>query len=235
MIGISDRIPTEPSNYFASKIDKIVIDHRGDLRNFTDIYNVIKEEKPDIIFNLAAQALVRKSYSNPIDTFDTNAIGTLNVLEAVKQINRKCTCVMITSDKVYENDELKRGYHEDDIIGGHDPYSASKGMAELVINSYVKSFSNNQSNIRIAIARAGNVIGGGDWATDRIVPDCIRAWSLNKKVEIRSPNSTRPWQHVLEPLSGYLLLGSLLYNDIAFHGEAFNFGPPEVMSLLLVN
>ena len=169
--------------------------------------------------------MVKSAYENPLDTFSTNALGSINVLEAIRTLNQKVVLIMITSDKVYDNKEWEWGYRETDQIGGKDPYSASKGMAELAIRSYVESFYNQNDNIRIGIVRAGNVIGGGDWAENRIVPDCMKAWSLGEVVEIRSPNSTRPWQHVLEPLSGYLTLAANLSKDYINHGKAYNFGP----------
>ena len=182
--------------------------------------------QPDFVFHLAAQALVRPSYKNPLETIITNAIGSATVLDALRLLNSKVVAIMITSDKAYDNVEWVWGYRESDRLGGKDPYSASKGMAELAIRSYVTSFFNTpDSNVRVGIARAGNVIGGGDWALDRIVPDCMNAWSTGKTVDIRSPHSTRPWQHVLEPLSGYLVLAANLANDVTNHGEAYNFGP----------
>ena len=226
VIGISKNVVSHPSNYEVASIGNIVQDLRVDVTNLHELKQVISNTKPDFIFHLAAQALVRNSYANPIDTFMTNTIGTINILESLKTIDKKVAVVMITSDKAYDNSEWVWGYRENDKIGGKDPYSASKGMAELAIRSYLYSFfSNKKSNIRIVSTRAGNVIGGGDWAEDRIVPDCVKAWSVNKTLEIRNPNATRPWQHVLEPLSGYLLLGEMLYKDNFLHGEAFNFGP----------
>ena len=228
VIGISNDVPTNPSNFEVSNIKDFIKDNRVDITNFKKIYGLIKKYSPDYIFNLAAQSLVSKSFEDPLETFSTNAIGTANILEAAKKLNKKINCIMITSDKVYRNFELKRGYHENDIIGGKDPYSASKGMAEIAIYSYIQSLKSKQkNNLRIAIGRAGNVIGGGDWASDRIVPDSINAWSKKKEVKIRNPQSTRPWQHVLEPLSGYLLLGALLDDDKSLSGQAFNFGPPD--------
>ena len=210
------------------RLDQIIEDHRIDICDQEKVTEVISNHSPDFIFNLAAQSLVRKSYSSPVDTFMINSIGTANILNAVKENNKKTNCVMVTSDKVYRNNELSRGYNEEDIIGGKDPYSASKGMAELVIYSYIQSFfQNNENKIRVASARAGNVIGGGDWASDRIVPDCIIAWSEKKNAKLRNPKSTRPWQHVLEPLSGYLLLGAMLDDSKKFSGEKYNFGPPD--------
>jgi CDP-glucose 4,6-dehydratase len=188
--------------------------------------DIITYEQPDFIFHLAAQPIVSTSYDNPIETITSNVIGTTNILEVLRVSNHPCTAVFITSDKAYDNIEQVWGYKEDDKMGGKDIYSGSKGAAELIIKSYYHSFFKAPDcNIKLSIGRAGNVIGGGDWAQDRIVVDCMRAWCRNESVEIRSPNATRPWQHVLEPLSGYLYLGSQLYINSALHGEAFNFGP----------
>jgi CDP-glucose 4,6-dehydratase len=182
--------------------------------------------QPDFVFHLAAQALVRTSYDDPLATWSTNVMGTLHLLEGLRRLNKPCAAVIITSDKCYDNVEWVWGYRETDGLGGPDPYSASKGAAELAVRSHIKSFFPKGSMVRIASARAGNVIGGGDWAADRIVPDCIRAWSGGATVELRNPHATRPWQHVLEPLSGYLNLVMALANDEGLHGEPFNFGPP---------
>ena len=226
VVGISIDVPSAPSNYEASLIKNIIEDHRLDIRDTSAIKHLVEKIRPDFIFHLAAKALVRPSYVSPIETIKTNAIGTANILESIKGLDKKVVAIMITSDKVYDNVEWAWGYRETDRIGGKDPYSASKGMAELAIRSYVESFFNSQnSNVRIGITRAGNVIGGGDWATDRIVPDCIKAWSKNQIVNIRSPHSTRPWQHVLEPLSGYLKLAQNLDHGNKYHGQAYNFGP----------
>jgi len=227
VVGISDRIPSSPSNFEACSIDKEINDYRIDIRDIVTLKKVISEEQPDFVFHLAAQALVRPSYKSPLDTIETNAVGSANVLEAVRQLDKSVVVVMITSDKAYDNVEWVWGYRETDRLGGKDPYSASKGMAELAIRTYVESyFSAPDSNVRLGITRAGNVIGGGDWAEDRIIPDCMKAWANNEEVEIRSPHATRPWQHVLEPLSGYLVLGAQLANRPDLHGEAYNFGPP---------
>jgi CDP-glucose 4,6-dehydratase len=170
--------------------------------------------------------LVSVSYSDPIETVTTNVLGSTNVLEALKESNHNCVGVIITSDKCYDNIEWVWGYKETDTLGGKDIYSGSKGAAELIFKSYYHSFfKKNESRVKVATARAGNVVGGGDWAKDRIVPDCMRAWSKNEIVEIRSPNATRPWQHVLEPLSGYLSLGQQLYVGKKLSGESFNYGP----------
>jgi CDP-glucose 4,6-dehydratase len=226
VVGVSDDVVSNPSNYLASSVSDFVQDYRVDIRDTNKVASLIKETQPDFVFHLAAQALVRPSYENPIETMTTNAIGTANVLDALRDLDKKVVAVMITSDKAYDNVEWVWGYRETDRLGGKDPYSASKGMAELAIRSYVDSFFNApDSNVRIGITRAGNVIGGGDWAVDRIVPDCMEAWANGKTVNIRSPHATRPWQHVLEPLSGYLCLAENLYLNSNNHGEAYNFGP----------
>jgi CDP-glucose 4,6-dehydratase len=223
--GLSKDIPTNPSMFEILDLNKRIIHFENDDRELDSVLQIINDVKPDFIFHLAAQAIVSKSYSDPIETLSTNIMGTANILEALRLYNNKCIGIIITSDKCYDNVEWIWGYKETDRLGGKDIYSCSKGAAELVIKSYYHSFVKKCDNIRIASVRAGNVIGGGDWAIDRIIPDCMRAWSKNKSVEIRSPNSTRPWQHVLEPLSGYLTLGAKLYEDNNLNGESFNFGP----------
>jgi len=226
VFGISDGIVSNPSNFSVSEISNAIDDNRLDVRDANAIKKLIRNIQPDFVFHLAAQALVRTSYEAPLDTITINAIGSANVLDALRTLNKKAVAIMITSDKAYDNVEWLWGYRETDRLGGKDPYSASKGMAELAIRTYVESFFNSSdSNVRIGITRAGNVIGGGDWAVDRIVPDCMEAWANGKTVDIRSPYATRPWQHVLEPLSGYLCLAENLYLDSQHHGEAYNFGP----------
>jgi CDP-glucose 4,6-dehydratase len=228
VVGISRKeLPTDPCNFEVSSLGQFIEDHRYDIRDIESLRKIVSEVQPDFVFHLAAQALVRPAYDNPLETITTNAIGSANLLEVLHGIKKPVVAVMITSDKVYDNQEWIWGYRETDRLGGRDPYSASKGMAELAIRSYVESFFDTiESNVRVGITRAGNVIGGGDWAKDRIVPDCVRAWSKGEKVEIRNPEATRPWQHVLEPLSGYLLLGTELFNSRKKHGESYNFGPP---------
>lgn len=227
VIGISNGIPTSPLSLFeelglGNKVQYL----EADIRNGDLIKSIFSRVKPDFVFHLAAQPIVIKSYTDPHDTMTTNIIGTVNVLEALRELENNCTAIMITSDKCYDNVEWMWGYKETDMLGGKDPYSASKGAAELMIKTYYHSyFSKPDSSIKIAAVRAGNVIGGGDWAGNRIVPDCIKAWMNNECVDIRSPQSTRPWQHVLEPLSGYLLVGQKLYEDSSLNGEPFNFGP----------
>ncbi|GHV79554.1 CDP-glucose 4,6-dehydratase [Spirochaetia bacterium] len=224
--GYSNTIPTEPSLFKSLAIENKISQVYGDVRDLTKVKATIEEIKPDFIFHLAAQPIVSVSYSSPVETVTTNVIGTMNVLESLRILNYPCTAIIITSDKCYNNVEWVWGYKETDGLGGEDIYSGSKGAAELVFNSYYHSFFKKKiSNVRVASARAGNVIGGGDWATDRIIPDAMRAWSQGKVVEIRSPEATRPWQHVLEPLSGYLNLGAELSQKTQLNGESFNFGP----------
>lgn len=208
-------------------------DERGDVRDVPKIVDLIESLRPDFIFHLAAQPLVRHSYADPVGTFSTNFSGTVNVLEALRLSTHRCVAVMITTDKVYENLETGHAYRESDPLGGHDPYSASKAAAEIAIDSYRKSFFSNENPLRVALAsaRAGNVIGGGDWAEDRLVPDCVRALQKGSPIPIRNRNSTRPWQHVLDPLNGYLTLGAALWAALDSKTvdpvlcSAFNFGP----------
>jgi len=223
--GFSNKIPTQPSHWKLLNLESSVRNYIGDIRNKDDIENTLKDFKPQIIFHLAAQALVKDSINDPIYTFETNAIGMVNLLSAIYKNDSVEVTVLITSDKAYENKEWVYGYRELDALAGHDPYSASKSCADIIASSYYFTFFKERS-LKLGIARAGNVIGGGDWAKDRIIPDCIRSWSNSEEVIIRSPYSTRPWQHVLEPLSGYLTLGEKLGNNTPnINGEAFNFGP----------
>ncbi len=226
IVGISKDIPTKPSIFEELKLENQIKYYKEDIRDLKKMNDIISNEKPDFIFHLAAQALVLKSYADPIETISSNVMGTANILESMKKLNNKCTAIIITSDKSYDNIEQASGYKEDDVLGGKDIYSGSKGAAELIIKSFYHSFiKSKNNNLRIAVARAGNVIGGGDWANDRVVVDCIKAWSEGKITEIRSPHATRPWQHVLEPLSGYLHLASELSLNYDLNGQAFNFGP----------
>lgn len=226
VIGISKDIPSTPSMFEELYLQEKIEHYFEDIRDLSRMIEIISREKPEFVFHLAAQPIVSLSYSDPIETISSNVMGTANILEALKNSNHICTAVIITSDKAYDNIEQVWGYKEDDKMGGKDIYSGSKGAAELIIKSYYHSFfKGKESNIKLAIGRAGNVIGGGDWAKDRIVVDCMKSWSKKEKVEIRSPGATRPWQHVLEPLSGYLNLGQALYADESLDGEAFNFGP----------
>ena len=224
--GISNNFKTNQTNFNNFKMKKNIKNFDIDIRNFEKLNKVIKKIKPDFIFHFAAQSLVGASYKKPLYNFETNFNGTLNLLEVLRLSNFKCVSILITSDKSYRNFEIKRGYVEDDILGGDDPYSASKGSAELVINSYFRSFLKNKRKLRIAVCRAGNVIGGGDWSNDRLIPDLMRSIFKNKKVKLRNQNSTRPWQHVLDVLNGYLTLAVRLKKNKKFNGQAFNFGPP---------
>lgn len=216
---------TEPNHFnklgLESKIKHIV----GDVRDKETLIKSLHDFQPEYVFHLAAQALVKLSYNDPVDTFSTNIMGSINLLEAVRTCNSVRSLVYITSDKCYENVEWIWGYRENDSIGGHDPYSASKGAAEVVFSAYERSYFNLRPTLGAASARAGNVIGGGDWATDRIIPDCIRAIENGEAIQLRNPRATRPWQHVLEPLSGYLLLAAKLYNEPKKYAGAWNFGP----------
>ncbi len=226
VIGFSKDIPTQPSMFEIVGLADRMEHHIGDIRDLDALKGLIDRARPDFLFHLAAQPIVSRSYSDPIETISSNVMGTANVLEALRLLGRECIAVIITSDKCYDNVEQVWGYKENDAMGGKDIYSGSKGAAELVIKSYFHSFFKDPSSpVRLAVGRAGNVIGGGDWAPDRIVADCMRAWSEGRPVEIRSPRATRPWQHVLEPLSGYLDLGWQLAESERLHGEAFNFGP----------
>jgi CDP-glucose 4,6-dehydratase len=224
--GLSNGLPGEPCMFSELGLENKINHYWADIRDAKKVQQIIAEIQPDFVFHLAAQALVSVSYQCPLDTISTNVLGTANILEALRVENPDCTAVIITSDKCYDNVEWVWGYKETDALGGKDIYSGSKGAAEIVFKSYFYSFFNKESShVRIATARAGNVIGGGDWAQDRIIPDCIRSWSKGQSVEIRSPKATRPWQHVLEPLSGYLSLGQRLSTDKTLHGQSFNFGP----------
>ena len=223
----------KPSLFFALELERRMKHAIQDIRNAHELDHAIRGLKPDIIFHLAAQALVRVSYREPVQTFATNTLGTAHLLEAVRAANHPCTIVVVTTDKCYENNGQPQNFKESDPLGGHDPYSASKAAAEVVVASYRDSFFSHGTDVALASARAGNVIGGGDWAEDRIVPDCIRALSAGKAIPVRNPNFTRPWQHVLDPLGGYLLLGAKLEQarqtksakEIARYAQAFNFGP----------
>ncbi len=224
--GISNDIPTNPSIFEELKLENKIEHHFADVRNLEQISEIILSFEPDFVFHLAAQPIVLKSYSDPLETLSTNIMGTAHVLEVLRRLKNICHAVIITSDKCYENVEWMWGYKETDHVGGKDIYSGSKGAAEIVFHAYQQSFFNKADcNVKLATGRAGNVIGGGDWAADRIVADCMRSWNLGEIVEIRSPSATRPWQHVLEPLSGYLALAEGLVTNSEIHGEQFNFGP----------
>jgi CDP-glucose 4,6-dehydratase len=229
VIGYSLDPPSEPNNFEATGLWEKITHIHGDIRDLDRLMETFKKYQPEFVFHLAAQPIVRLSYEEPKLTFDTNVGGTVNVFEAVRKTPSVKVLVNITSDKCYENREWVWGYRENDPMGGHDPYSASKGCAELVFGAYLKSFFSQSAAqnrpIGAASARAGNVIGGGDWGVDRLVPDCIRALSRHQAIGIRSPHAVRPWQHVLEPLGGYLRLGAALWQDSQKYSGAWNFGP----------
>lgn len=234
VIGYSHKIPTDPNHISLLNID--IENLKADIRNREKLENAIKKYKPDIIFHLAAQPLVRYSYLNPVETFETNLIGTINIFESSRKSDTVKAIINVTSDKCYENKEWVWGYREIDPLGGYDPYSASKGCSEILTNSYRNSYFNindyqKKHSILLASARAGNVIGGGDWAEDRLIPDIVRAISRNEELIIRYPQAVRPWQHVLEPLSGYLLLGQKLLEGKSQFAEAWNFGPDELVNI----
>ena len=232
VIGISLDSPTTPSLYEQANVAKGMISLRQDIRNGEAIKQLFQQHKPEIVFHLAAQPLVRLSYREPVETYEINVMGTLHVLEGIRSVDSVRSAVMITTDKCYQNKEWVWGYRETDTLGGHDPYSSSKGAAELLISSYRNSYfpqdKYSEHKTAIASARAGNVIGGGDWAEDRLIPDIIKAFKNNEKAIIRNPKSTRPWQHVLEPLSGYLKLAEQLEKNGDQYAEAWNFGPAEI-------
>ena len=214
------------SHYNLLNLENKIKHKNGDIRNFEKLKDYFKKVKPQIVFHLAAQALVSKSYEDPKYTFETNIMGSINILEAVKNTGSVQSLIYVTSDKCYKNKEWMWGYRENDELGGYDPYSASKASAEIIFSSYVKSFFNaNERKIGLASVRAGNVIGGGDWSKDRIIPDCINFLKNNEDIVLRNPNATRPWQHVLEPLSGYLMLAKELFNNPNDFSGSWNFGP----------
>lgn len=233
VIGYSVDLPSDPCHFELLRLKDNIVDLRGDICDFDLINKTIEEYKPDLIFHLAAQSLVKESYSNPLLTFLTNIQGTVNTLEAAKNFNFVKGVINVTSDKCYLNNEKGIAFTEEDRFGGHDPYSASKACAELVAESYRKSFYQSQShNLKLlACVRAGNVIGGGDWSENRLIPDLVRAVSNNKITHIRNPSATRPWQHVLDPLSGYLLIGQHMLNNNEFVSDGWNFGPEDNKAL----
>ena len=222
--GYSDRVPTEPSLFSLSGLGDHINDMRGDIRDLDALESVVRAEHPDVVLHLAAQSLVRASYQRPVETYAINVLGTVNLLEAIRVVGGVPVTLVVTSDKCYENHEQTRGYREDDPKGGHDPYSSSKGCAELVAHAYQASFFSGSDAGRVATARAGNVIGGGDWSGDRLVPDVMRAALSGRPVSVRYPNAVRPWQHVLDCLSGYLVLVQQLWDDPTLQG-GWNFGP----------
>ncbi len=217
---------TTPSSFVQLNLASSVGHFVGDIRNSDVVADRLRSVQPDVVFHLAAQPLVRRSYAEPVRTWQTNVMGTVHVLQALRSLDNLCAVVVVTTDKVYDNREWLHAYRETDRLGGHDPYSSSKSAAEMAVASWRSSFFTGSSGVRVASARAGNVIGGGDWAADRIVPDLVRALMAGAPLQVRNPGSVRPWQHVLEPLSGYLSLAEKLYlDDSVLLQDAFNFGP----------
>jgi CDP-glucose 4,6-dehydratase len=229
VVGLALGPDTDPSFFSAAQLESVVDSRIGDIRDFDRVLALLSETKPEIVFHLAAQPLVRKSYREPLDTFDTNVLGTTKLLEAIRQVGSVSAVVVVTTDKCYENKEWYWGYRETDRLGGHDPYSASKACAEIVVSAYRSSFFTEKGSAgdytAVASARAGNVIGGGDWAEDRLIPDMVRAFQEAKPVMIRNPGSVRPWQHVLEPVEAYIELAAKLSEEPQKFASAWNFGP----------
>ena len=231
VVGYALAPPTNPNLFEAANVSKGMTSVIGDIRDLANLHKVFAEYEPEIVFHMAAQALVRYSYIEPVETYSTNVMGTVNLLEVVRTTKSVKAIVNVTSDKCYENREWVWGYRENEPMGGFDPYSNSKGCAELVTSAYRNSFFHpekyQEHGVAIATGRAGNVIGGGDWAEDRLIPDMMRAITQGESVKIRNPNSIRPWQHVLEPLSGYLLLAQKLYESGSEYADGWNFGPND--------
>lgn len=225
--GFSLAAPTNPSLFSTAKVWDCVDSVYGDIRDLASLRLALIDFEPEVVIHMAAQPLVRRSYADPLETFSSNVMGTVNVLEAVRGSNSVRSVVVVTSDKCYENREWLWGYRENEAMGGHDPYSGSKGCAELVTAAYRRSYF-EKSGVAVATARAGNVIGGGDWADDRLVPDVLRAFQQNQKIVLRNPESVRPWQHVLEPLSGYLTLAERLHDVGVEFADGWNFGPGQI-------
>ena len=218
---------TKPCLFEEASVGNLIASEIGDIRNLDQLTSSMKDFNPDVLIHMAAQPLVRLSYKEPIETYDTNVMGTVKVLEAARSCSNLRAIVCVTTDKCYENREWVWGYREDEPMGGYDPYSSSKGCAELVVAAYRRSFMQEKC-VGLATARAGNVIGGGDWSDDRLIPDILRAFEQGKPVVVRNPKATRPWQHVLEPLSGYLVLAEKLYESPAKYAEGWNFGPQDI-------
>lgn len=229
--GYSLEPPTSPNLFELAKVGEGMRSIHGDIRDLNSLSKELLSAEPELVFHMAAQPLVRQSYKNPLETYETNVMGTANLLEAIRSCSSVKSVVVITTDKCYENKEWVWGYREGEPLGGYDPYSSSKACAEILTSAYRRSFFHpadyDRHGVAIATARAGNVIGGGDWASDRLIPDCIRSLLSGEKITIRSPYAIRPWQHVLESLSGYFLLSERLYLDGQPYGEAWNFGPPD--------
>lgn len=229
IVGVSKDIPTNPSNFKDLNIKRKIKHYTCEVENFEKIKKIIIKEKPEIIFHLAAQSLVSESFRNPLKTVSTNTLGSLNVIHAASFLQKKCLCIMVTSDKCYLNLEKNIGYTEKSQLGGEDLYSGSKACAEIILRSYFLSKISKNKKLKFCTVRAGNVVGGGDWSKNRLIPDLMKAWKKNKKVIIKNPNSIRPWQHVLEPIFGYLKLAEKLYgNNGRDYVGSWNFGPTNV-------
>jgi len=225
--GFALQPPTTPALFREARVAAGMESEIADVRDLAAVASAMRAFCPDILFHMAAQPLVRASYREPVETYSTNVMGTVHVLEAARQCEQLRAIVNVTTDKCYENREWEWSYREDEPMGGHDPYSSSKGCSELVTAAYRRSFFNTPGAAAVASARAGNVIGGGDWAEDRLIPDALRAFEHKRPVVVRNPRATRPWQHVLEPLSGYLVLAERLYTDGATYADGWNFGPRD--------
>ena len=235
VIGYALDPKTEKDNFVLCNLNNRIKDYRADIRDTVKLFKVIKDEQPEVIFHLAAQPLVIDSYKNPLETFEINTQGTVNILEAFRLSESAKLLIVITTDKVYENMEWEWGYRENDRLGGKDPYSASKSAAEIIVRAYNESFFLKAAGKKVVTVRAGNVIGGGDWSENRIIPDCIKALENKKTIIIRNPGATRPWQYVLEPLGGYLLLGDKILKDEIETDGAWNFGPNFTNNITVEN
>lgn len=225
--GYSDSIPTNPSLFEVAEVEKGMNSIIGNVKDLEKLKKVISDYEPEIVIHMAAQSLVQGSYENPVETYSTNVMGTVNLLEAVRKSEKTKVVINVTSDKCYEEIEVERGFKETDPIGGHDPYSSSKGCSELITSAFRKSFFENKNSQKISLAsvRAGNVIGGGDWAENRLVPDIMKGILKDESIKIRNPNFIRHWQHVLDPLNGYMILAEKLWNNEENYSESWNFGP----------
>lgn len=234
VVGLSLEPPSEPNLFDSVLLKSMIQSHIGDVKDFLQVKEIVDVTEPEIVFHLAAQSLVRPSYRDPLNTYATNVMGTVNILEACRQSDYVRSVVLVTSDKCYQNKNWLWGYRENDALGGKDPYSSSKACAELVADGYRSAFfQNTDQNRGVVTVRAGNVIGGGDWATDRIIPDCIKALQAERSILLRNPDAIRPWQHVVEPLYGYLMLASALYAEPEKYSGGWNFGP-EMQSCVCV-
>jgi len=228
--GYSIDIPSEPSHFEKLNLESDMVSSFGDVRDYSAFKSFIDKHQPEVVFHLAAQPIVRRSFTDPLETIETNVMGVVNVLEITRKVTSIKSLIIITSDKCYENVEWTYGYRETDRLGGEDPYSASKGAAEIIASTYMRTYFNDE-RVYVSTVRAGNVIGGGDWAKDRLIPDAVRAWSQHDVLNIRNPKATRPWQHVLEPLSGYLQVGAeLIRKNKICKNQSFNFGPDATVN-----